>query len=111
MSRSPSPVEERQAGASTRPLAQLIPRYNVVLLDDQEHTYDYVVEMLVRLLRHTPQEAFRMACEVDRDGRSVVFTTSREQAEHRRDQILAYGPDPRLPHSRGSMGAVVEPAD
>ncbi|MEW6753228.1 MAG: ATP-dependent Clp protease adaptor ClpS [Candidatus Latescibacterota bacterium] len=106
-----APGTRQEAGEATRELTQLIPRYHVVLLDDQEHTYDYVVEMLVRLFRHTPQAAFRMACEVDRDGRSVVFTTNREQAEHRRSQIMAYGPDPRLPHSRGSMGALVEPAE
>jgi ATP-dependent Clp protease adaptor protein ClpS len=111
MSTAPGHVEERESDAATRSLTQLIPRYNVVLLDDQDHTYDYVVEMLVRLFRHTAQEAFRMACEVDRDGRSVVLTTSREQAEHRRSQILTYGPDPRLPHGRGSMGALIEPAE
>ena len=27
-----------------------------------------------------------------------------------RDQVLAYGPNPRIPHCKGSMSAVVEPA-
>jgi ATP-dependent Clp protease adaptor protein ClpS len=48
--------------------------------------------------------------EVDTDGRTVVLTCEREQAEFGRDQIHAYGADPRMPISKGSMSAVIEPA-
>jgi ATP-dependent Clp protease adaptor protein ClpS len=50
-----------------------------------------------------------MACEVDATGRVIVDTTHRERAELKRDQIHAYGADPRLSHSRGSMRATIEP--
>ncbi len=87
-----------------------IPRYYVVLLDDDDHTYEYVIEMLVQLFGHGVETAFRMACEVDRSGRVVVETTHLERAELKRDQIHAYGPDWRIEHCRGSMSAQVEPA-
>jgi len=86
------------------------PPYNVVLLDDDEHTYDYVIEMLVKIFCHSREAAFRHAVEVDTDGRTVVLTCEREQAEFGRDQIHAYGADPRMPISKGSMSAVIEPA-
>ena len=105
------PREKREKAEENEELTQLIPRYHVVLLDDNEHTYDYVVEMLTRLFRHSVATAFSMACEVDRSGRSVVCTTNKEQAEFKRGQIQSYGADRRLPHSRGSMSAVIEPAD
>ena len=92
-------------------LAKQIPRYNVVLLDDEYHTYEYVVEMLMKLCRHSRQTAWQMAWEVDHRGRSVVYTTNKEQAEHKRSQIQSYGADRRLRHSKGSMSAVVERAD
>ncbi len=87
-----------------------VPLYRVVLLDDNDHTYDYVIEMLQKLFIFTLQEAFLHAQEVDTCGRTVVLTCELPQAEFARDQIQAYGPDPRLERSKGSMSAVVEPA-
>jgi len=89
---------------------QLVPLFHVVLLDDNDHTYDYVIEMLQKLFILTLDEAFRHAEEVDRCGRTVIITCELPQAEFARDQIQAYGPDWRLPRSKGSMSAVVEPA-
>lgn len=86
------------------------PRWHVVLLDDNEHSYEYVIEMLTKLFQHDQDTAYRMACEVDRTGRVIVATLVLEQAEFKRDQILAYGPDWRIEKSRGSMRAVIEPA-
>ncbi|MBN2448712.1 MAG: ATP-dependent Clp protease adaptor ClpS [Phycisphaerae bacterium] len=92
------------------PKARLSPRYHVVLLDDDDHTYEYVVEMLGRLFHYDLQKAYLMAVEVDTVGRVIVLTTVLEQAEFRRDQIHAYGRDWRLARSAGSMSAIIEPA-
>jgi ATP-dependent Clp protease adaptor protein ClpS len=89
---------------------ELVPLYHVVLLDDDDHTYDYVVEMLQRLFLLSAAQAFRHAVEVDTTGRTVVITCERPQAEFARDQIHAYGADRRLPRSKGSMSARIEPA-
>jgi ATP-dependent Clp protease adaptor protein ClpS len=87
------------------------PPYHVVLLDDDEHTYEYVVTMLQGLFGHSREKAFLMACEVDATGRVIVLTTSKEHAELKRDQIHAYGPDPLSSReSKGSMSAIIEPA-
>ena len=88
-----------------------LPPYHVVLLDDDHHTYAYVIEMLVKIFGHSRTKAFLMACEVDAAGRVIVDTTTKERAELKRDQIHAYGADPRIPHCRGSMSAIVEPAE
>ncbi|MCB0291502.1 MAG: ATP-dependent Clp protease adaptor ClpS [Calditrichaeota bacterium] len=88
-----------------------IPRYNVVLLDDDDHTYEYVIEMLRKLFGHSHETAFQMACEVDNAGRVIVDTTSKERAELKRDQIHAYGADWRIPRCKGSMSATIEPAE
>jgi ATP-dependent Clp protease adaptor protein ClpS len=89
---------------------RLTPLYNVVLLDDDVHSYDYVIEMLGRLFLLSVVEAYRHAEEVDRTGRTVVITCDLPQAEFARDQIQAYGPDPRIAASAGSMSVVIEPA-
>ena len=87
-----------------------VPLYHVVLLDDNDHTYDYVIEMLQKIFIFTLDQAYRHAEEVDRCGRTVLITCELPEAEFARDQIHAYGADWRLPRSKGSMSAVVEPA-
>src|ERR1044071_8580078 len=89
---------------------QLVPLYRVVLLDDNDHTYDYVIEMLQKIFIFTLEQAYRHAEEVDHCGRTVLITCELAHAEFARDQIHGYGPDWRLPRSRGSMSAVIEPA-
>ena len=85
--------------------------YRVVLLDDDDHTYDYVIEMLQKIFVFTLEEAYRHAEEVDSCGRTVLITCEKPQAEFARDQIIAYGADWRLDRSKGSMSAIVEPVE
>ena len=87
-----------------------LPPYNVVLLDDDDHSYEYVILMLKKVFGHPVEKGFEMAREVDSTGRVVVATTNLEQAELKRDQIHTFGPDPLIPRSKGSMSATVEPA-
>ncbi len=87
------------------------PPYHVVLLNDDDHTYDYVIRMLGALFGHPPEKAYLMAKEVDTTGRVIVDTTTKERAELKRDQIHAFGADPLLARCKGSMSAVIEPAE
>ncbi|MCX7664995.1 MAG: ATP-dependent Clp protease adaptor ClpS [Gemmataceae bacterium] len=87
------------------------PPYHVILHDDDDHTFEYVILMLNDLFGHSIELGFKMAEEVHRTGRVIVDTTSLERAELKRDQILGYGPDPRLERSKGSMHATIEPAE
>jgi ATP-dependent Clp protease adaptor protein ClpS len=87
------------------------PPYNVVLLDDDEHTFEYVIAMLQQLFGYPREKGYQMALEVHTSGRCVVLTTTREHAELKRDQIHAFGPDPySSKECKGSMSAVIEPA-
>jgi len=104
-----SPTTTPETGTSEE--QRLTPLYNVVLLDDNDHTYEYVVEMLGALFFLSPDAAFQKAVEVDTTGRTIVITCERKQAEFGREQIHAYGADPRMPRSPGSMSAMIEPAN
>jgi ATP-dependent Clp protease adaptor protein ClpS len=87
------------------------PPYNVVLLDDDYHTFDYVIAMLQQLFGHPREKGMQMAMEVHTTGRVIVLTTSKEHAELKRDQIHAFGPDPySSKECVGSMTSVIEPA-
>jgi len=85
------------------------PRYHVVLWNDDDHTFDYVIAMLKQLFGHPKETGFKLAKEVDAKGRVVVLTTTKEHAELKRDQIHAFGADKLLARSKGSMSASIEP--
>ena len=86
------------------------PPYHVVLLDDDDHTYEYVIGMLRKLFGFAPERAFKLAAEVDTTGRVIVDTTTLERAELKREQIHAFGRDWRIARCEGSMQATIEPA-
>jgi ATP-dependent Clp protease adaptor protein ClpS len=85
------------------------PRYHVILWDDPEHTFEYVIEMMQKLFHKSATEGRKIAEEVDNSGRAICVTTTLEHAELKRDQITAYGKDPYSMKSTGSMSASIEP--
>jgi ATP-dependent Clp protease adaptor protein ClpS len=106
-----SAAAEEQANAAKpaakKPRRQ--PRYHVILWNDEDHTYEYVVVMLRQLFGHPLEKGFELAREVDLQGRAIVLTTTREHAELKRDQIHAFGADRLLARSKGGMSASIEP--
>lgn len=106
-SRSTSVLPEIETNTTSR----VQPLYHVILLNDEDHTYDYVVEMLTKIFKISDSTAFKHAVEVDTKGTTIVLTCELSKAELKRDQIHSYGPDWRLPRSMGSMAAIVEPAN
>jgi ATP-dependent Clp protease adaptor protein ClpS len=103
------PREKRKAKPRKKPPRRQ-PRYHVILWNDDDHTYDYVIEMMQKLFGHPTEKGFLIAKEVDKQGKAICLTTTLEHAELKRDQIHAYGPDKRSEKSKGSMSATLEPA-
>ena len=85
------------------------PPYHLVLLDDDSHTYQYVIRMLNDLFGYSPEKGY--ACVVDSAGRAIVMTDARAKVEQKQEQIHSYGADPLMETSAGSMSAVVEAAE
>ena len=84
--------------------------YHVIILNDDEHSYEYVIEMLQSVFGISNAAAIAHTIEADTTGSSIVLTCGLEEAERKRDGVHAYGPDWRMPNSRGSVAALVEPA-
>lgn len=103
---SPDTVPQR-----TEPEPKQPRLWNVVLLDSDDHSYEYVIRMLVTLFHRTQDGAYVVARRVDERGRAVCLTTHKEHAELKREQIHAFGADPLIARCRGAMRAVIEPAE
>ena len=99
--------EKAKTGGKSKPL----PMYHVILLDDNDHSHEYVIAMMKSIFGYPEHEGMRLANEVDTQKRAIVLTTHRERAELKRDQIHAYGADFRVATCRGSMSCVIVPAD
>lgn len=87
------------------------PRYHVILFDDDSHTYEYVIEMMVVLFAMTVEQGFEVAYEVDHIGQSIIMTVPHAEALEARQKIITYGADPRMPGSTGSMGCMIQKAE
>jgi ATP-dependent Clp protease adaptor protein ClpS len=99
------PREERRK----KPKRQ--PPYNVILWNDDDHTYEYVILMLAELFAHPIEKGFELAEQVHTQGRAIVLTTTKEHAELKRDQIHAYGKDKSVRGCLGSMFSTIEPTN
>ena len=101
----PKPKTDRQVRTKRQP------PYNVILLNDDDHTVDYVVIMMQKVFGKKPEDGIKIAEKVHREGRCIVLTTTMEHAELKQEQIHAFGPDPLVPRCKGSMTCEIEPAE
>ena len=105
---SSEPQLKRTPKQKKKPKQQ--PRYNVILWDDTDHSYDYVITMMKAVFRHPIEKGYQIAKEVDSSGRAICLTTTLEHAELKRGQIHSYGKDELITRCKGSMSATIEPA-
>ena len=103
------PKPKRREKKDQKPKRQ--PPYHVILWNDDDHSYEYVIRMLHTLFGHPPEQGFLMADKVHKTGRVVVYTTTKEHAELKQEQIHAFGADEEVPECAGSMSATIEPAE
>jgi ATP-dependent Clp protease adaptor protein ClpS len=99
-----------KTSAAEKSSTRTAPLYHVIILNDDDHTIEYVVEMLQAVVGLSAADALACTLEADSTGSSIVQTCALEEAERSRDSIHAYGPDWRMPNSRGSVAALIEPA-
>lgn len=83
-----------------RQLLLLLPRYRVMLHNDDYNTMDHVVLALVRTIGDmTPDRAMQVMLEAHLQGVAEVIICPKEVAEHYRDGLQSYG-----------LTAIIEPA-
>lgn len=105
-------VEDGDVGTVTKKQIsrQSQPPYNVILHNDDDHSFEYVIAMLRQVFGYMPERGFQLAKIVHQQGKVVVWTGWKEVAELKQELIHAYGPDPMIPRCKGSMTATIEPA-
>ena len=60
----------------------------MIIWNDETHTFDYVIELLMDLFGHAYEQAYKITDTVHHAGRGIALTTHKELAELKREQIL-----------------------
>ncbi len=90
---SPPKAERRrrQRPSCAEPKQQ--PPYAVIVFNDDEHTFEYVVNTFMKVFAYPAVKSFSLALQIHNEGRGIVWSGTREEAELKRDQIRSAGPD------------------
>lgn len=73
-------------------LLRLLPKYRVLLHNDDEHAMDEVVVALLKTVRSlTVDEAIKIMLEAHLTGKALVIVCPKETAEFYRDGLESYG--------------------
>ena len=88
----PAETKPRQQEKDQR-RPKLLPPYAVVVLNDEDHTFQYVIDTFIKVFGYRTEKAFQLTVQIHEQGRSVVWSGPKEVAELKRDQIRGAGPD------------------
>jgi ATP-dependent Clp protease adaptor protein ClpS len=88
-----------------------IPPYNVILENDDHHSFEFVIGVLQKALGYKLERAVELTVQAHKTGRAVVWTGPKEVAELKCEQVRTFH-EIREPEARnlGPVGCTIEPA-
>ena len=90
--------------------AKLLPPYHVIIENDDDHTQDFVINVLRKVFGHPVEKAFELMMVAHETGESVVWTGPKEVAELKYEQILTFHQH-RDGKDIGPLSCRIEPAE
>ena len=87
-----------------------IPPYNVILENDDYHSFEFVIEVLRKALNYSAERAYQLTELAHTSGRAVVWTGPKEVAELKAEQISTFHENRSDGTKLGPLGCTVEPA-
>ena len=87
------PEADRQEQSDSRSKKKKQPPYAVIVHNDEQHTWPYVIDVLQRVCGHPLERARRLTAQVHFHGKAHVWVGALEIAELKRDQIRGFGKD------------------
>lgn len=86
------PVREVES-ESDKPKTKRQKPWAVIVLNDEDHTFAYVMELFQKVFFYDELKCFILADMINTQGRAIVWSGSREVAELKRDQLKGGGKD------------------
>lgn len=108
-----SPDEAVQTKTRTRDQTRTrrVPPFNVILLNDDDHSFEFVVDVLRKALGFVTERAYQLTLLAHNSGRAVVWSGPKEVAELKADQIRTFHEIRAADGAQlGPLGCEIEPA-
>ena len=103
----PDTVTKPESETRTR----LIPPYNVILENDDDHSMDFVVMVLRKVFGYELEKSIQLMLTAHETGRSIVWTGPKEVAELKVEQMRTFKEKRERDHKDlGPLGCCIEPA-
>src|SRR5262245_2591524 len=67
-----------------------IPPYNVILLNDDHHSMEFVIGVVCKVLGCPGERAYQLMLEAHTSGRAVLWTGPKEVAELKQEQVTTF---------------------
>lgn len=88
-----------------------IPPYNVILENDDDHSFEFVEDVLCKVLGCNAQRALLLAMEAHSTDRAIIWTGPKEVAELKLEQIQSFHEIRARDQAKlGPLGCYIEPA-
>jgi ATP-dependent Clp protease adaptor protein ClpS len=105
-----TPLASADVETSEQVKTRRVPPYNVILLNDDHHSMEFVVETLCQVLGCAVERAVQLMMEAHTSGRAIVWTGPLEVAELKADQIHSFVEKRDDGRDLGPLGCEIEPA-
>lgn len=86
-----------------------IPPYNLILLNDDDHSMEFVIEVLVKVFGYPLEKCVQLMFEAHETGRAIIWTGPKEVAELKQEQVVTFS-EKRPGRDLGPLGCEIEPA-
>jgi ATP-dependent Clp protease adaptor protein ClpS len=114
MSTEPSPPNvgiTAQPRERTETRTRRLPPYNVILENDEHHSFGFVMEVLLKVLGCSLERAQALMHEAHTSGRSIIWTGPKEVAELKVEQVQSFHEVRAADGAQlGPLGCCMEPA-
>lgn len=84
----------------------LCPNWHVIFLNDDYHSFQFVIHVIMSIFRKEFEEAFVLTKQIHEKGLAIVTTCTKERAELYLEQVSSMKEE-----EKGAISCKMEPAD
>ncbi len=89
---------------------RLLPPYHVILKNDDYHSFEFVMNVLRKILGCDEQRAFQLTEQAHTSGQAIIWTGAKEVAEFKVEQIRTFHETHASGKKLGPLDCDIEPA-
>jgi len=86
-------LPELEEAEETEQRPRLSPRHVIVVFNDNDHTFEYVIELFLKVFRYPLDKCKALATRIHQEGRTIVWSGTKELGELKIEQLRNGGPD------------------